>query len=179
MVDPGSPAWGAIVNRDFGATVNPQAIVGRGAYVDLGYAGLHAYFAQRNSGVVTWPSGGIPGQATLMGNSILGLTESPKSAVGGAPITFGSYSFQPYRTYDTWSSSYENNGIDDDSDGVVDEGSNGFDDDGMLGVDDPGERETAPPYDTALRGIQVTLRGYELDSRQIREVNVKQTFVPK
>ena len=46
-------------------------------------------------------------------------------------------------------------------------------------LDDPGERETAPPYDAPLRGIQVTLRAYEPDSRQVRQVNVKQTFVPK
>ncbi len=48
-----------------------------------------------------------------------------------------------------------------------------------FGVDDPTERETVPPYDTTLRGMQVTLRGYERDSRQIREVKVRQTFVPK
>lgn len=47
------------------------------------------------------------------------------------------------------------------------------------GPDDDGERETRPPYDTALRGLQVSLRAYERDSRQIREVRVKESFVPE
>ena len=41
------------------------------------------------------------------------------------------------------------------------------------------ERETRPPYDSALRGLQVTLRAYERDSRQIREVSVRESFVPE
>lgn len=75
---------------------------------------------------------------------------------------------------------------------LIDEGTNGFDDPSLyanaagvlqpgqiLGPDDLGERETSPPYDVPLRGVQVTLRAYEPDSRQIREVKVSQTFVPK
>ena len=47
------------------------------------------------------------------------------------------------------------------------------------GPDDYAERETRPPYDSALRGLQVTLRTYERDSRQIREVRVRESFVPE
>ncbi len=76
----------------------------------------------------------------------------------------------------------------------VDEGTDGLDvptddvvlpnglttaDPGVLGPDDLTERETSPPYDVRLRGIQATIRAYELDSRQVREVKVSQTFVPK
>jgi hypothetical protein len=51
--------------------------------------------------------------------------------------------------------------------------------DSRLGPDDVGERETAPPYDKPLRGMQVVLRLYERDSRQIRQVSVNQSFVPE
>jgi len=47
------------------------------------------------------------------------------------------------------------------------------------GPDDDAERETRAPYNTALRGLQVSLRAYERDSRQIREVRVKESFVPE
>lgn len=111
-----------------------------------------------------------------------------------------------YAIYDTWSWHYETNGVNEDADdtnaelivntgGVpaVDEGVNELDDaavydldnDGFnerrvaYGPDDPDERETRPPYASALRGMQVTLRTYERDSRQIREVNVRESFVPE
>lgn len=69
----------------------------------------------------------------------------------------------------------------------VDEGTNGLDDYGhysdgpfiRLGPDDAGERETVPPYDKPLRGVQVLVRGYELDSRAIRQVRVSQHFMPE
>jgi len=48
-----------------------------------------------------------------------------------------------------------------------------------LGPDDVGERETVPPYDKPLRGIQAVLRLYERDSRQVRQVSVNQSFVPE
>jgi len=89
------------------------------------------------------------------------------------------------RVYCTWSTHYEHDGIDQDGDGVADEQSNGFDDPDTLtgtlinGADDVGERETAPPYPVPLRGIQVKIRVFEPDSRQIREVTVVQDFLPK
>jgi hypothetical protein len=109
-----------------------------------------------------------------------------------------------YAVYDTWSFHYENNGVNEDQlrfdgsnwqpvDNVVDDGTNGLDDVGSytegyvadpltnprLGPDDVGERETAPPYDKPLRGIQVLMRVYEQDSRAIRQVRVNQHFMPE
>jgi hypothetical protein len=52
-------------------------------------------------------------------------------------------------------------------------------DDIRLGVDDVGERETVPPYDKPLRGVQVLIRTYEPDSRAIRQVRVNQHFMPE
>jgi hypothetical protein len=103
--------------------------------------------------------------------------------------------------YDTWSFHYENNGVNEDEfyidtntgswrkdDYQVDEGIDGLDSPGnysdlisvaRLGVDDVGERETKPPYDSPLRGVQVILRAYERDSRAIRQVRVNQHFMPE
>lgn len=73
----------------------------------------------------------------------------------------------------------------------IDEGTNGLDDYGhyynpvtgsidtgtRLGIDDVGERETTPPYDKPLRGMQALIRTYEHDSRAIRQVRVNQHFM--
>ncbi len=110
------------------------------------------------------------------------------------------------RVYDTWNFAYENDGLNQDNDEIVngvwgnfgtgnpsgqqmvDEGTDGFDSFGeyadqqgavRLGPDDPGERETSPPYPVPLRAVQITLRVYEPDSRQMREVTVRQHFVPE
>jgi hypothetical protein len=98
------------------------------------------------------------------------------------------------RTYDTWSNHYEANGRDEDGDGVADDGTNGLDDNGNGQIDEPmtdfngdgdyagsgeaGEAETSPPYPYPLRGIEVRIRCYEPSSRQVRQVTVRQTFVP-
>jgi len=100
------------------------------------------------------------------------------------------------RVWDTWSTHYESNGLDDDGDGKVDEGSNGIDDDGDGKVDespydadgdglytgaadDDGELETLPPYRFPLRGIEIRIRCYEPSSRQVRQVTVRHSFVPR
>jgi hypothetical protein len=100
---------------------------------------------------------------------------------GGAATTLmgaANAASQVTNIYDTWSTHYEFNGIDEDRDGAVDEGTNGRDDDGNGIVDDAAEQETAPPYPVALRGIEVRIRCYEPESRQVRQITVRHTFVP-
>jgi hypothetical protein len=80
--------------------------------------------------------------------------------------------------YDTWSTHYESNGIDDDGDGTADEGTNGIDDNSDGVIDDALEAETSPPYPVPLRGLEVRLRTFEPTSRQVRQVTVRHTFVP-
>ncbi len=76
------------------------------------------------------------------------------------------------RVYDTWSTTYFgtlwNDGLDLDSSG----NSNGI-------VDDDLEKLHLPPYAVPLRGIQVKIRAFEPDSKQIREVTVVQDFLPQ
>jgi type II secretory pathway pseudopilin PulG len=111
---------------------------------------------------------------------------TPFPSIGTAPFTsrgvrvanatdLGAFS-NP--TYDTWSTHYEHNGLDEDRDGVADEGVNGQDDNSNNVVDDPAERETSPPYPVALRGLEIRLRVYDPSSRQVRQVTVRHTFVP-
>ncbi len=74
------------------------------------------------------------------------------------------------RVYDTFSTSYE--------DATA---SDGFDNgSGTAGIiDDDGEKDVAPPYPIPLRGIQVKIRTFEPDSKQVREVTVVQDFLPQ
>lgn len=90
--------------------------------------------------------------------------------------------------WDTWSTHYEYDGIDNDGDGTIDEFTNGVDDNSNGLVDEPsvattygvgiGEQEAPPPYRWPLRGIKITLRVVEHDSKQVREVTVVHEFVP-
>lgn len=87
------------------------------------------------------------------------------------------------RIYDTWSTHYESNGINEGDGpnitaGTIDEGTNGIDDNGDGVIDDAGEMETSPPYPTPLRGLEVRIRCYEPQSRQVRQITVRHTFVP-
>jgi prepilin-type N-terminal cleavage/methylation domain-containing protein len=72
------------------------------------------------------------------------------------------------RVYDTWSTSYDavagSDGLDNNSDGII---------------DDDNEKADTPPYPVPLRGIQVKIRTFEPDSKQIREVTVVQDFLPQ
>ena len=81
-------------------------------------------------------------------------------------------------TYDTWSLHYEFDGIDQNGNVLVDEGTNGQDDNGDGVADEAAEAETSPPYPYPLRGIEVRIRCYEPSSRQVRQITVRNTFVP-
>ena len=128
--------------------------VANGCYVDLGNSTASGHFAGYGSRNYRGQSGGLQGSLTTN------------------------------RTWDTWSTHYETNGVDDDGVAGIDQGSNGFDDtiNGSYPVngrvDDADEFETSPPYPFPLRGIEVRIRCYEPSSRQARQVTVRHTFVP-
>jgi len=88
---------------------------------------------------------------------------------------YGLYGYTP-ATYDTWSTHYEHDGLDQDKTlgdtQGPDQASSGF-------QDNANNTETSPPYPVPLRGIKITIRCYEPDSRQMHEVSVVESFVPE
>jgi hypothetical protein len=164
--------------------------VSQGAYVDMGY-GYDPRFQLSGQPLGMFPT---PKYASNYASSVAPWFFEPR----GLSDVYG-YGFSTgYCVYDTWSFHYENNGIDEDHStkvfpGTVDQGTNGLDDPdfrthaptnafdlgdfAINGVDDVGERETVPPYDKPLRGMQVVIRTYEHDSRAIRQVRVNQHFM--
>lgn len=127
---------------------------GANDYVDLGY----------NTGVAIPPPGSnLPEpQFFHWGDPRSGLAASANAA----------------RVYDTWSTHYEVEGRGA-GDAMAGRAVNGFDDNDNGLVDDPTEAIAPPPYPAPLRGIQVKIRTFEPDSRQIRELTVVQDFLPK
>ena len=179
----------------------------QGAYVDLGYGSSFIDSSTGSSQIpnryfrtTLAPWSVVQGQDLVTPSfSSDGLVRTP-SLIGLLTRRFA--------MFDTWSWHYENNGINEDGDrpdGLamtgaaeaqqVDEGVNGLDDfsfydqdlDGrndegpfqLHGPDDTLERETMPPYSAALRGVEVSLRAYERDSRQVRQTSVRESFVPE
>lgn len=152
-VTPGDPGYGA------GVVTGAE-----GAYVDLNWdRSLTAPLAT----TAAYPPAG---QGVFQGRGV-----SIKSGTSAVPIG--------NRIYDTWSTHYESNGINEATGvnvpaGTIDEGTNGIDDNSDGVVDDAGEFETSPPYPVALRGLEVRIRCYEPQSRQVRQITVRHTFVP-
>jgi len=168
-----------IGTRNASSTNAKFPYVGQGAYVDLGY-GFDDRFRFSPGTTGMFPS---PLYAAAYASSSASWFFMPR----GLMDIYGNLLAPGYCVYDTWSFHYENDGIDEDNNGIIDQGTNGQDDVGVysdgkfvrLGVDDIGERETTPPYDKPLRGMQAIIRTYERDSRSIRQVRVNQHFMPE
>jgi hypothetical protein len=127
----------------------------RGCYVDLGWSGnapaaIGAAFPPAN--LTAFQSGGL---AAL--NKI------------GPPVLAPP-------TYDTWSSHYEANGVDDNGNGAIDEVANGEDDNNDGIPDDRLERETSPPYPVPLTGVEIRIRCIEPKTKEIRQVTIRHSF---
>ena len=156
---------------DFNLLYFTSAADGTGAYVDLGH--------------------NVRGNTILSANPLFSGFGNSLSGLNGSATS--------RRTYCTWSTHYEANGlsenndnlgvsdgIDNDGDGtvdeagedLVDEGTDGLDNNSNSLVDENNEQETRPPYAYPLRGVEVRIRVYEPKSRQVRQVTVRHTFVP-
>lgn len=124
--------------------------IGYGAWVDLSY---------NRTGMV--------GNSTFSGQPAAPFNLSAPTNPATQPYNF--------HHWDTWPTIYELSNY---GNGPGDGRSvNGLDDDNQYGVDDPGERRTSPPYGAPLRGIQVRIRIYEPQTRQMRQVTVGADFV--
>lgn len=150
VVAPGDAGYPSV--RESQQNLGRMSRQGYGAFVDLGYL----------PNCPTPPSGAPRPQFHVVNWDV---NNGPQSRL--------------QRTYDTWSTHYESDGIAQYNAGKIDTANDGFDNDGRNGVDDAGERETQPPYPYPLRSIQVKIRTFDPDSRQIRETTIVQDFLPK
>lgn len=164
MWDPGAPVFydanlnATVIPQDYGyeneyvvpfvlGTLAPgRSLQSFGAYVNLGY--LHDTGKLPDD-----PAGGynaVLAAWELANLGAAGVGSSPRPKFGGPGNmnsreagdypNVGHAFFRPL-VYDTWSTSYERDGLDQDHDGLIDEGSNGLDDDGVSGADDWTEPE--------------------------------------
>ncbi len=155
---PGDPAYGPGL-----------PVIGRGAYVDLFYGRIKGL---REPNVPQIP--------------MTNFSDAPhrKSQLNPHfPAAAVCRLVPPFAIYDTWTMAYESDGLNQDGDADTDEGNDGQDNPNPLAVnnavDDVGERETSPPYPFPLRGIQISVRVYDPDSRQVRQVTVVNDFTPE
>ena len=134
---------------------------------------------RRFEAVNRWPKGSLPrpkfSGAGDSGCAIHGVPAT--TALASKPLACAT---PLAAVYDTWSSDYERDGIDNDLDGLVDEGTDGVDNPPYrFGIDDPSEVDAPPPYPWALRGIQIKIRAFEPNTKQIREMTVVAEFLPE
>lgn len=169
-IQPSDPGFYVTPSQGGTAIINPLApatLAGRGAFADPGYA--RAAF---QAGLFDDPERNAV-------RSLFSDYPEIKSQLRPFAVAAGFY------TYDSWSDFYERNNFNEDGDNLpsggplVDEGTDGIDNNGSGGADEFAEQETAPPYATTLRGVQVTLRIYETDTRQIRQMSVVNDFIPE
>ncbi len=164
VYDPGAPLFeynGYVIEPSadtiFSTVVTGGTLSGFGAFVDLGWDNSYDYNAAASA-----PSPDFQEERKV------GWHPRLPAVLRGTPAV-----------YDTWSYHYETDGVNQDGLSGIDQGTDGIDSNNANGVDDSLERETSPPYDTPLRAMQVKLRIYDRDSRQIREATVTRNFVPQ
>ncbi len=137
-----------------------------GAYVDLGWD---------NGQPVSFGNQFPPPNMTVFQSGGLYVSGPPENVMPFAPYQNPPHR-QTHRVYDTWSMHYESNNIDEDGDGLVDEGTDGFDNNENGVVDEIAEFETSPPYPVPLKSIEVRIRCYVPESRQVRQVSIRHSF---
>jgi hypothetical protein len=133
-----------------------------GAYVDLGYnlddraGALNALIP----GVVSHFSG----------------APHPRSQIWRLPNTSTTPPLLAPRVYDSWTTLYEQDGINQDwnigNSRVTDQAKDGLDNFNTFKVDGWEERETQPPYPYPLRGVEVLIRLRDFNTQQVRQASV-------
>lgn len=179
------------------------APIAAGAYVDLNYmcrvndltsAGFTAARIDYDEALALMSAGPQAGLGLLPTPQFHGAGAARSRLSGQAPTASNTtLTAAPAAVYDTGSTSYEQDGINQDGDTETDEGSDGVESslydgvdndndmttdeaDEAREVDDEYEQEAPPPYAFPIRGIQIKIRVFDPDSRQIREVTVIQNY---
>jgi type II secretory pathway pseudopilin PulG len=160
---PGDPGYINQIN-------NSPTVVGYGAFVDLNYLGILGMsslnhdpntgeFPLNYTAPATAPDAWFSGP----GNHFSGLVGSLTTSSSTSPNPLAP------SVYDTYSTHYETDGIDQDDDGQTDEYATGF-------VRTNNQPETSAPYPYPIRAIQVMIRVFDPDTQQVRETVVEQHF---
>ena len=171
---PGDPGYIQIINAWASAglstlqtnllpTTSGGSVAAQGAYVDLNYLGpvIQLYLSAS-------PPTMAQALASVSNFAGPGVSQFGTGWSKGSGLAM---------TYDTGCFDYENDGIDQNQNGIIDDFTNGLDDNGIGGVDDLTEVEGPTPYPVPLKGIQIRIRVFDPDSRQIREVTVTEDFL--
>jgi hypothetical protein len=152
-----------------------STIVGYGAYADLNWGKDPPGLSPARWGGSPYPPATLPAGAPAPW--FAGDPPYPP-VTGWSPSTVPSNA--TYAIYDTWTTAYELSGPDGAGNYGPGPGIDGLDSPTANGiVDDQSEWTTAAPYSKPLRGIRITIRVYEPDSKQIRQITVVQDFVPR
>jgi len=164
---PGDPGYVGAITTPNGSVAN---IVGFGAFVDLGVFSAAQLQPPGPTNPFTQTLRTVNG---LDENGILGADDAAESAWN--PLFLGAMSNTTVVgpggfVYDPWPIDYENDGLDQDANGTADQGVYYLD--GSLNGDyDTAERETLPPYPQRLSSLQMRLRVYEPDTRQVKQMS--------
>jgi prepilin-type N-terminal cleavage/methylation domain-containing protein len=205
VVVPGDPGYLAAVQRFMAQPGSPgNQPVTFGAYADLNYMGyLVTQSGSFNPSAANFPETRYASALQTMASSVPGGYTLPYFAgPGHRDSKLQAYQHPDYNyfpaTYDTFSRHYEYDGFQTingtnggasitttlkrnhfyTNGGEIDAGMNMLDDNGNGLIDEPIERDAIPPYEKPLRGIRVSIRTIEPDSKQVREVTVVHEFIP-
>jgi type II secretory pathway pseudopilin PulG len=176
------------------STTGPTQVTGFGGYADLGWNDVRDMTNLANNVDSKYNGPNYMYDYTTISGSPLPLFQQERRLGWHPTIDHPELRRNP-SVYDTWTTYYETDQSNQElapfysnlpappvpwvawQSDIIDQGANGLDENNVNGPDDPLERETSPPYPYALRGVQVKLRIYEPESRQIRETTVTRNLV--
>ena len=174
---PDDPGYSNLLNNPSGATV-----IGVGAYVNLGYQLPANYYptTANPQGMYSLPTGApLPVFAFCQKSGQPNYDSlTPGNASTDATFIQVSSGGANYAYYDTWSTHY-NQGFFPGTLSYQGYSTNGFDDTGVGMIFAPENRDSKPPYPYPLRGIQVSIRAFDPESRQVRQITIVQDFLPQ
>jgi hypothetical protein len=205
-VQPGDPGYIPAIQRFIASPGGAQnKPISFGAYADLNYMGFLATQASFTSSIAA-PNSPLNRYRTALGSMATTVTGNYRmpyfAGPGDTTSPIGAFRDNTWiwspAYYDTYSRAYEYDAFHSvttsaggfnpapahkrvnfyTGDRAIDSGMNGIDDNGNGLIDEPMEREAAPPYERPLRGIRVSIRTMEPDSRKVRQVSVVHEFMP-
>ena len=107
-------------------------------------------------------------QRTVAGSNFIANQPAPNYYLGPAANTIEIYEiYATGPTYSTWTKDFENDGIDNDQDGLIDEGSDGLPSGNGM-PDMRNDADSAPPYNFPVSAVQVTLRTASFDADRLQ-----------